>query len=154
MQLEGHLPWYLHTFLGLQVVAGLLEESLGHSVYARRYCPGGYTWRQHLADAQNPNRSLYRLLGEGGKKHWDYIIFQVCHMLLGHAHGKAACCCTNHNTKLVANLKTTPSGFFSPHHPVIEECDSKCVCTYRSRVRHRLWEGERHRTVLRHWRGS
>ena len=63
--------------LGLQVVAGLLEESSGKSVYARRYCPGGYTWKQHLADAQNPNRSLYRLLGEGGKKHWDYVIFQV-----------------------------------------------------------------------------
>ena len=58
-------------------MAGLLEEILGKSVYARRYCPGGYTWRQHLGDAKNPNRSLYRLLGEGGKKHWDYVILQV-----------------------------------------------------------------------------
>ena len=64
--------------LGLQVVAGFLEESLGKSVYARRYCPGGYTWRQHLEDAQDPKRSLYRLLGDGGKKHWDVVIFQVC----------------------------------------------------------------------------
>ena len=62
-----------------QVVAGLLEESLGINVFARRYCPGGYTWQQHLEDAQDPKRSLYRLLGEGGKKHWDYIIFQVRH---------------------------------------------------------------------------
>lgn len=71
-----HIIAYAHV-LGLQVVAGLLEESSGKSVYARRYCPGGYTWKQHLADAQKPNRSLYRLLGEGGKKHWDYVIFQV-----------------------------------------------------------------------------
>jgi hypothetical protein len=68
-----------------QVVAGLLEESLGINVFARRYCPGGYTWQQHLEDAQDPKRSLYRLLGEGGKKHWDYIIFQVRHGRLGSA---------------------------------------------------------------------
>ena len=61
----------------LQVVASLLEEARGVNVYARRYCPGGYTWQQHLGDAKDPKRSLYRLLGEGGQKHWDYIVFQV-----------------------------------------------------------------------------
>ena len=62
----------------LQVVASLLEEARGKSVYARRYCPGGYTWQQHLSDAKDPKRSLYRLLGGGGQKQWDYIVFQVC----------------------------------------------------------------------------
>lgn len=69
----------------MQVVAGLLEESLGQKVFARRYCPGGYTWQQHLEDAQDPKRSLYRLLGKGGEKHWDFIIFQVCYVVTLHS---------------------------------------------------------------------
>ncbi|EIE27587.1 hypothetical protein COCSUDRAFT_52214 [Coccomyxa subellipsoidea C-169] len=59
-----------------KVVAKLLEEHLGAKVYARRYAPGGYTWPQHLADTKDPSSSLYKLLGPGGTKPWDYIIFQ------------------------------------------------------------------------------
>ena len=68
----------------LQVVASLLEEVKGVSVYARRYCPGGYTWQQHLGDVKDPKRSLYRLLGEGGQKRWDYIVFQVSQQPANH----------------------------------------------------------------------
>ena len=50
---------------------------MGINVYARRYCPGGYTWQQHLGDVKDSKRSLFRLLGRGGQKHWDYIVFQV-----------------------------------------------------------------------------
>ncbi|KAK9917543.1 hypothetical protein WJX75_005560 [Coccomyxa subellipsoidea] len=59
-----------------EVVAKLIEEHLGAKVYARRYAPGGYTWPEHLADAKDPSSSLYKLLGEGGTKSWDYIVFQ------------------------------------------------------------------------------
>ncbi|CAK0739044.1 hypothetical protein CVIRNUC_001129 [Coccomyxa viridis] len=68
---------FIHYNGGVEkVVASLLEEVKGVSMYARRYCPGGYTWQQHLGDAKDPKRSLYRLLGEGGQKRWDYIVFQ------------------------------------------------------------------------------
>ena len=76
-RLWGYRTIFLMGCNELQVVASLLEEVSGESVYARRYCPGGYTWQQHLSDAKDPKRSLYRLLGEGGQKHWDYIVFQV-----------------------------------------------------------------------------
>ncbi|CAL8463524.1 g3058 [Coccomyxa elongata] len=59
-----------------KVVTRLLEEQLGAKVYTRRYAPGGYTWSQHLTDAKDPSRSLYKLLGNGATKPWDYIIFQ------------------------------------------------------------------------------
>lgn len=59
------------------MVAALLEEQLGTTVYARRYAPGGYTWEQHLADAADPSRLLHSLLGPGGEKPWDCVVFQV-----------------------------------------------------------------------------
>ena len=59
------------------MVAELLEEQLDTKVHARRYAPGGYNWEQHLADTADPSRLLHSLLGPGGNKSWDYVIFQV-----------------------------------------------------------------------------
>lgn len=64
--------------MSAQVVAELLEEQLGTAVYARRYAPGGYSWKQHLADAADPSRLLHSLIGPGGGDAWDHVVFQVC----------------------------------------------------------------------------
>lgn len=64
------------TCLSGQVFAGLLEAS-GITCKVERYAEPDYSFSRHAADAFDPKKRLYTLLGPGGAEKYDYVVFQV-----------------------------------------------------------------------------